>query len=88
MFGTVKGDNRYVLVQTGLVSLIVATLFIRPRMHSRTVDDATTYSSIIFFLIVFMLFDGFTEVKALVAVVSQYAMILQTFNRNVIGLQA
>lgn len=51
-------------MQTALVSLIVATLFIRPRMHSNTVDEANTYTAILFFLIVFMLFDGFTEVMA------------------------
>ena len=51
------------LLQTAIVSIILATLFIRPRMHSNTVQDANTYSAIIFFVIVFMLFDGFTEVR-------------------------
>lgn len=51
-------------LQTAIVSVILATLFIRPRMHSNTVQDASTYSAIIFFVIVFMLFDGFTEVRS------------------------
>ena len=59
------------VLQTALVSLILATLFIRPRMHSDTVDDASSYTAILFFLIVFMLFDGFTEVTA-----SQIALML------------
>ena len=42
--------------------MIVATLFIRPRIHVSQLSGANSYSSILFFYVVFMLFDGFTEV--------------------------
>lgn len=51
-------------VQIAFLAFTTATLFIRPRMPTRTVSDGSKFAALLFYSLVTMLFDGFTEVKA------------------------
>ncbi|ESW26923.1 hypothetical protein PHAVU_003G159400 [Phaseolus vulgaris] len=54
-------------VQLLLVALITMSVFFRTTMHHNTVDDGGVYLGAIYFSMVIILFNGFTEVSMLVA---------------------
>ncbi len=51
------------MVQIALLAFITCTLFVRPRMPTRTVSDGSKFAALLFYSLVTMLFDGFTEVS-------------------------
>jgi ABC-type multidrug transport system ATPase subunit len=53
-------------IQLLLVALITMTVFFRSTMHHNTVDDGIVYLGALYFAIVMILFNGFTEVALLV----------------------
>ena len=55
------------LCQLLLVALITMTVFFRTTMHHDSVDDGIIYLGALYFAIVMILFNGFTEVSMLVA---------------------
>ncbi|MED6217335.1 ABC transporter G member 32 [Stylosanthes scabra] len=54
-------------VQLFLVSLITMSVFFRTTMHHNTIDDGGLYLGSLYFSMVIILFNGFTEVSMLVA---------------------
>ncbi|XP_061345283.1 ABC transporter G family member 32 isoform X2 [Gastrolobium bilobum] len=54
-------------VQLLLVALITMTVFFRTTMHHNTIDDGNLYLGALYFSMVIILFNGFTEVSMLVA---------------------
>ncbi|XP_044471916.1 ABC transporter G family member 32-like isoform X2 [Mangifera indica] len=54
-------------VQLILVALITMTVFVRTTMHHRTIDDGGLFLGALYFSMVIILFNGFTEVSMLVA---------------------
>ena len=52
-------------LQIAFLAFTSATLFIRPRMPTNTVSDGSKFAALLFFSLVTMLFDGFTEVSRL-----------------------
>ncbi|XP_031258876.1 ABC transporter G family member 32 isoform X1 [Pistacia vera] len=54
-------------VQLLLVALITMTVFLRTTMHHRTIDDGGLFLGSLYFSMVIILFNGFTEVSMLVA---------------------
>lgn len=50
-----------------LVALITMSVFCRTTMHHDTIDDGGIYLGELYFSMVIMLFNGFTEVSMLVA---------------------
>uniref|UniRef100_A0A453E9V3 ABC transporter domain-containing protein n=1 Tax=Aegilops tauschii subsp. strangulata TaxID=200361 RepID=A0A453E9V3_AEGTS len=54
-------------IQLLLVALITMTVFFRTTMHHDSVDDGIIYLGALYFAIVMILFNGFTEVSMLVA---------------------
>ncbi|KAL0774340.1 hypothetical protein Bca101_039491 [Brassica carinata] len=54
-------------VQLLLVALITMTVFCRTTMHHNTIDDGNIYLGSLYFSMVIILFNGFTEVPMLVA---------------------
>lgn len=55
-----------ILLQLLLVALITMTVFFRSTMHHNTIDDGILYLGALYFAIVMILFNGFTEVALLV----------------------
>lgn len=55
-----------ILLQLLFVALITMTVFFRSTMHHNTVDDGIVYLGALYFAIVMILFNGFTEVSLLV----------------------
>ncbi|KAI4335797.1 hypothetical protein L6164_014407 [Bauhinia variegata] len=54
-------------VQLLLVAVITMSVFIRTTMHHNTIDDGGLYLGALYFSMVIILFNGFTEVSMLVA---------------------
>ncbi|KAK7388759.1 hypothetical protein VNO78_23586 [Psophocarpus tetragonolobus] len=54
-------------VQLFLVALITMSVFFRTTMHRNTIDDGGLYLGALYFSMVIILFNGFTEVSMLVA---------------------
>ncbi|KAL5771311.1 hypothetical protein ACOSP7_015465 [Xanthoceras sorbifolium] len=54
-------------IQLLFVALITMTVFIRTTMHHKTIDDGSLYLGALYFSMVIILFNGFTEVSMLVA---------------------
>ncbi|XP_057415987.1 ABC transporter G family member 32 isoform X2 [Lotus japonicus] len=54
-------------VQLFLVALITMSVFFRTTMHHNTIDDGGLYLGALYFSMVIILFNGFTEVSMLVA---------------------
>uniref|UniRef100_V5NX96 PDR protein 5 n=1 Tax=Vinca minor TaxID=60093 RepID=V5NX96_VINMI len=54
-------------IQLLLVALITMSVFFRTRLHHDTIDDGGLYLGAIYFSMVIILFNGFTEVSMLVA---------------------
>ncbi|TKY54925.1 ABC transporter G family member 32 [Spatholobus suberectus] len=54
-------------VQLLLVALITMSVFFRTTMHHNTIDDGGIYLGALYFSMVIILFNGFTEVSMLVA---------------------
>lgn len=54
-------------MQLLLVALITMTVFCRTTMHHNTIDDGNIYLGSLYFSMVIILFNGFTEVPMLVA---------------------
>ncbi|KAG5097429.1 hypothetical protein JHK82_047283 [Glycine max] len=54
-------------VQLLLVALITMSVFFRTTMHHNTIDDGGLYLGALYFSMVIILFNGFTEVSMLVA---------------------
>ncbi|KAL0711599.1 hypothetical protein Bca4012_018577 [Brassica carinata] len=54
-------------VQLLLVAVITMTVFCRTTMHHNTIDDGNIYLGSLYFSMVIILFNGFTEVPMLVA---------------------
>ncbi|KAK0570454.1 hypothetical protein LWI29_001359 [Acer saccharum] len=54
-------------IQLLFVALITMTVFIRTTMHHETIDDGSLYLGALYFSMVIILFNGFTEVSMLVA---------------------
>ncbi|OVA12179.1 ABC transporter-like [Macleaya cordata] len=54
-------------VQLLFVALITMTVFFRTKMHHRTVDDGGLYLGALYFSMIMILFNGFTEVSMLIA---------------------
>ncbi|CAA3033443.1 ABC transporter G family member 32-like [Olea europaea subsp. europaea] len=54
-------------IQLLLVALITMTVFLRTTMHHDTIDDGGLYLGDLYFSMVIILFNGFTEVSMLVA---------------------
>ncbi|XP_025626107.1 ABC transporter G family member 32 isoform X2 [Arachis hypogaea] len=54
-------------VQLFLVALITMSVFFRTTMHHNTIDDGGLYLGSLYFSMVIILFNGFTEVSMLVA---------------------
>ncbi|KAK4265147.1 hypothetical protein QN277_026234 [Acacia crassicarpa] len=54
-------------VQLFLVALITMSVFFRTTMHKNTIDDGGLYLGALYFSMVIILFNGFTEVSMLVA---------------------
>lgn len=54
-------------LQLLLVALITMTVFCRTTMHHNTIDDGNIYLGSLYFSMVIILFNGFTEVPMLVA---------------------
>ncbi|XP_019439503.1 PREDICTED: ABC transporter G family member 32 [Lupinus angustifolius] len=54
-------------VQLLLVALITMSVFFRSTMHHNTIDDGRLYLGSLYFSMVIILFNGFTEVSMLVA---------------------
>ncbi|KAJ3694173.1 hypothetical protein LUZ60_009653 [Juncus effusus] len=54
-------------IQLLLVALITMTVFFRSTMHHNSIDDGIVYLGALYFAIVMILFNGFTEVSLLVA---------------------
>ncbi|BDA47821.1 probable pleiotropic drug resistance protein 1 [Coccomyxa sp. Obi] len=48
-------------ITTFCMGILASTLFIRPTMHRNNVGDASLYAGVLFYALVHMLFDGFTE---------------------------
>ncbi|XP_008804056.1 ABC transporter G family member 31 [Phoenix dactylifera] len=53
-------------VQLLLVALVTMTVFFRTTMHHRTVDDGIVYLGALYFAMIMILFNGFTEVSLLI----------------------
>ncbi|KAK9857560.1 hypothetical protein WJX84_006546, partial [Apatococcus fuscideae] len=49
--------------QITVLAFVTGTLFIRPRMPTKTVTDATKFANLLFFALVTMQFDAFTEMS-------------------------
>lgn len=58
--------NIIFMLQLLLVALITMTVFFRSTMHRDSVDDGIIYLGALYFAIVMILFNGFTEVSLLV----------------------
>lgn len=54
------------LLQLVFVAFITMTVFFRTKMHHDTIDDAGLYIGALYFSMVIILFNGFTEVSMLV----------------------
>ncbi|XP_058074655.1 ABC transporter G family member 31-like [Magnolia sinica] len=54
-------------IQLLFVALITMTVFFRTRMHHNSVDDGVIYLGALYFAIIMILFNGFTEVSMLIA---------------------
>ncbi|KAF8400729.1 hypothetical protein HHK36_014029 [Tetracentron sinense] len=54
-------------IQLLFVALITMTVFFRTTMHHNTVDDAGVFLGALYFAMVMILFNGFTEVSMLIA---------------------
>lgn len=54
-------------VQLLFVAFITMTVFFRTTMHHNTIDDGGLYLGVLYFAMVILLFNGFTEVSMLVA---------------------
>lgn len=54
-------------IQLLTVALITMTVFVRTTMHHKTIDDGGLYLGALYFSMVIILFNGFTEVSMLVA---------------------
>ncbi|XP_077211849.1 ABC transporter G family member 31-like isoform X1 [Tasmannia lanceolata] len=54
-------------IQLLLVALITMTVFFRTVMHHNSVDDGLVYLGALYFAIIMVLFNGFTEVSMLIA---------------------
>ncbi|BDA51445.1 ABC transporter G family member 36 [Coccomyxa sp. Obi] len=52
--------------QNLFVAFVAGTLFAKPTMHTNTVTDATKFAGVLFFAVVQMLFDGFSEMSMLI----------------------
>ncbi|KAL5222503.1 hypothetical protein ABZP36_027216 [Zizania latifolia] len=61
-----KNFNIFLMSQLLLVALITMTVFFRSTMHHDSVDDGIIYLGALYFAIVMILFNGFTEVSLLV----------------------
>jgi hypothetical protein len=55
------------LVQVGFVAFVAATLYFRTRLHPTTETYGTLYLSTLFFALVHMMFNGFSEMSIMVA---------------------
>lgn len=55
------------VLQLLIVALITMTVFVRTTMHHKTIDDGGLYLGALYFSMVIILFNGFTEVSMLVA---------------------
>lgn len=55
------------ILQLLFVVVIMVTVFFRTTMHHNTLDDGGVYLGALYFAIVMILFNGFTEVPMLVA---------------------
>lgn len=55
------------VLQLLIVALITMTVFFRTTMHHKTIDDGGLYLGALYFSMVIILFNGFTEVSMLVA---------------------
>ncbi|XP_020097477.1 ABC transporter G family member 31 [Ananas comosus] len=53
-------------IQLLLVAVITMTVFYRSTMHRETVDDGIVYLAALYFAIIMILFNGFTEVSLLI----------------------
>lgn len=53
-------------MQLLLVAVITMTVFYRSTMHRETVDDGIVYLAALYFAIIMILFNGFTEVSLLI----------------------
>jgi hypothetical protein len=67
--GIVSGADLQVLwtLQLLFVALITMSVFFRTTMHHDTIDDGGLYLGSLYFSMVIILFNGFTEVSMLVA---------------------
>lgn len=54
-------------IQLLFVALVTMTVFFRTRMHHNTISDGGVYLGVLYFSMVIILFNGFTEVAMLVA---------------------
>ncbi|XP_052182366.1 ABC transporter G family member 32-like isoform X2 [Diospyros lotus] len=54
-------------IQLLFVALITMTVFFRTKLHHNTIDDGGIYLGALYFAMVIILFNGFTEVSMLVA---------------------
>ncbi|XP_074577986.1 ABC transporter G family member 31 [Curcuma longa] len=53
-------------IQLLLVALITMTVFFRTTMHHNSVDDGIIYAGALYFALIMILFNGFTEVSLLI----------------------
>lgn len=58
--------NSFPVFQLVIVALITMTVFFRSTIHHSTVDDGGLYLGALYFSMVIILFNGFTEVSLLV----------------------
>lgn len=54
------------VLQLLLVALITMTVFFRTTMHHNSVDDGIVYAGALYFALIMILFNGFTEVSLLI----------------------
>ncbi|CAK0753548.1 hypothetical protein CVIRNUC_002229 [Coccomyxa viridis] len=52
--------------QVSVVSTIIATLFLRTTLHANSVSDGQTYLGLIFFAIIHMMFNAYSEMSIMV----------------------
>lgn len=59
-------------MQVAVTAFAVATMFIRPTMKRNNLTDTSKYASALFYCLVNMLFDGFTEMALTIDTLPQF----------------
>lgn len=62
-----EGHVLVAIFQLLFVAVITMTVFFRTRMHHDTLEDGGIYLGALYFAIIMILFNGFTEVAMLIA---------------------